>query len=305
MVEATEDRTFLAISQQNPVVGDPLVSASSLDPHANAINGHEQVDVSHGDLQYACTFPLDVPRVCDQAASDSDKGCDCFQDDVPYNRSVCQPPGRGPADLVQRSAKAYPGLRHLQVLKEVGDAAIVASICPKVLDKEADDYGYNPAVTALIDRVTNSVVRRCLPRALPVDEDGRVPCEVVQAFPRPASGCACEALGMVPIADPTLVDAVQDELQDLGQCGRADPKCAALCRCELPQLAGAALQACQNSRQISSLSGFCYISATAGEPAVGNPEFVQDCLGTAHRDLRLLGGAPKAQLFTLLACPTM
>ena len=304
MVESMQDRTFLPILQQNPIVGDAkLVSASSLNPHANVINGHEQVDVSHGDLQYACTFPLDVPRVCDEKALDANQGCDCFQDEVPYNRSICQPPSMGPADIVQRSAKAYPGLRHLQVLKEVGDAAIVASICPKVLDKQADDYGYNPAVAALIDRVTNSVVRRCLPRALPLDDEGRVPCEVVQAFPRPAGGCGCEALGLVEVADPTLVDAVQNELEDLGQCGRADPKCAALCRCELPQLAGAALQTCQNSQITADIFGFCYISATAGEPAVGNPEFVRDCRSTVRRDLRILGGAPKAQLFTLLACP--
>jgi hypothetical protein len=305
MVESTQDRTFLPISQRNPVVGDVrLVGASSLDPHANVINGHEQVDLSHGDLQYACTFPLDVPRVCDQAALDAGKGCDCYQDDVAYNRSICQPPSMGSADIIQRSAKAYPGLRHLQVLKEVGDAAIVASICPKVLDKSADDYGYNPAVAALIDRVTNSVVRRCLPRALPLDAGGRVPCEVVQAFPRPAEGCGCAALGLVEIADPTLGDAVQSKLEDLGQCGSTDPKCTALCRCELPQLAGQALEICQNAQQTADISGFCYISATTGEPAVGNAEFVRDCPGTGRRDLRILRGAPKTQLFTLLACPT-
>lgn len=306
MVEATQDRTFLPISQRNPIVGDiRLVSASSLDPNANVINGHEQVDFRQGDLQYACTFPLDEPRVCDQAAMDAGKGCDCYQDDVPYNRSICQPPAMGAADIIQRSAKAYPGLRHLQVLKDVGDAAIVASICPKVLDKQSDDYGYNPAVQALIDRVTNSVVRRCLPRALPLDEDGRVPCQVVQAFPRPAEGCGCEARGLVEVTDPTLVDVVQSKLEDLGQCGSADQKCAALCRCELLQLEGAALRNCQNSRQILDRSGFCYISATAGEPAVGQPELVEGCPENKHRDLRLLSDAPKSQLFTLLACPTL
>jgi hypothetical protein len=301
MVESTQDRTFLPISQRNPIVGDALVSASSLNPHANVINGHEQVDVDHTDLQYACTFPLDVPRVCDRDSS-PDKGCDCFEDDRAYNRSLCQPSSGGAADTLQRSAKAYPGLRHLQVLKEIGDAAIVASICPKVLDKQADDYGYNPAVAALIDRVTNSVVRRCLPRPLPLDEAGRVPCQVVQAFPRPGEGCGCGAWGMVDIGDPTLADAVQSKLEDLGQCGSADPKCAALCRCELPQLAGPALATCQNTEQTADLAGFCYVSAD--EPAAGNAEFVRDCPATGRRDLRILRGAPKTQLFTLLACPS-
>jgi hypothetical protein len=305
MLETTADRTELSVAQRNPVVTEVrLESANSNDPHANVINGHEQVDVSQTDLQYACTFPIGTPRLCDQKALDADQGCDCFESDIPYNRSVCQPDEQGRADILQRSAKAYPGLRHLQVLKEVGDSAIVASICPKVFDKAASDYGYNPAVEALIDRVTNSVVRRCLTRALSVDDDGRVPCEVVQAFPRPASGCGCEALGMVEVADPTLASAVQSKLQSLGQCGNGDAKCTGLCRCQLPQLSGPALQTCQNSRQTADLSGFCYISSTPGQPDVGNPDFVVDCPGVRRHDLRILGGAPKAQLFTLLACPT-
>lgn len=304
MVETTMDRTDLPIPQANPIVGsERLVSGPSNDPRANAINGHEQIDVSHSDLQYACTFPLDLPRRCDQAAFDADQGCDCFAEDLVYNRSLCQPKAGGLPDIIQRSAKAYPGLRHLQVLKEVGGAAIVASICPKVLDKSESDYGYNPAVEALIDRVTNSVVRRCLPRGLPVDELGRVPCEVVQAFPK-SGGCDCAALGLAELADPTLSDAVQDELVSLGQCGSADPKCNGLCRCQLPQLEGVQLLDCQNSFDNSNVSGFCYISAAPGEPFVGNADFVEDCPADRRRDLRLLGGAPKAQLFTLLACPT-
>lgn len=305
MVEATTDRTDLPIPQSNPIVAsERLVSGRSTDPRANAINGHEQIDLSHSDLQYACTFPLDVQRRCDQAAFDADQGCDCFAEDLVYNRSLCQPPEGGLPDIVQRSAKAYPGLRHLQVLKEVGDAAIVASICPKVLDKSDEDYGYNPAVKALIDRVTNSVVRRCLSHGLPLDEQGRVPCEVVQAFPKAGGGCNCAALGLAELADPTLVDAVQDELVSLGQCGNADPKCTGLCRCQLPQFEGVQLVDCQNSFEISNVSGFCYISAAPGEPFVGNVGFVKDCPADRRRDLRLLGGAPKAQLFTLLACPT-
>jgi hypothetical protein len=305
MVETTTDRTGLPIPQTNPIVeSERLVSSSSVDPRANAINGHEQVDLSHSDLQYACTFPLDVPRRCDQVAFDANQGCDCYAEDAPYNRSICQPPGGGSADIMQRSAKAYPGLRHLQVLREVGDAAIVASICPKVLDKSQSDYGYNPAVEALIDRVTNSVVRRCLAKGLPLDELGRVPCEVVQAFPESGDGCDCAALGLAELADPTLRDAVQDELMSLGQCGSADPKCTGVCRCQLPQFEGVELVDCQNSFETSSASGFCYISAAPQEPFVGNVAFVKDCPTDRRRDLRLLGGAPKAQLFTLLACPT-
>ena len=109
---------------------------------------------------------------------------------------------------------------------------------------------------------------------------------------------------MVEVADATLAEAVQSKLEDLGQCGSADPGCAALCRCELPQLAGPALATCQNTRDSADLAGFCYISATASEPSVGSADFVRDCPGTQRRDLRLLRGAPKTELFTLLACPS-
>jgi len=39
--------------------------------------------------------------------------CDCFASDAKYNRSLCD-------GTIQRSAKAYPGLRHLRVLKDFG-----------------------------------------------------------------------------------------------------------------------------------------------------------------------------------------
>ncbi len=43
----------------------------------------------------------------------------------------------GPPTSTEYYAKAYPGTRELQVLKDVGEMAVVASICPKVL-KSAD-----------------------------------------------------------------------------------------------------------------------------------------------------------------------
>ena len=59
----------------------------------------------------------------------------------------------------RRFAKAYPGLRHLQVLKGIGEQvpgvnnAIVASICPKITDRNNPAYGYNPAIAAIIERL--------------------------------------------------------------------------------------------------------------------------------------------------------
>ena len=79
-------------SGTNPITGAAIAPPSSTDPTANPINGHEQ-NYSGRDLQYACTFPLPEPLVCDRAREDSAQGCDCFENELPLNRPVCQPPG--------------------------------------------------------------------------------------------------------------------------------------------------------------------------------------------------------------------
>jgi hypothetical protein len=45
-------------------------------------------------------------------------------------------------------------LRQLQVLYDYGDNSIVASICPKTIDEGASDFGYRPAVDALLTRLS-------------------------------------------------------------------------------------------------------------------------------------------------------
>jgi hypothetical protein len=69
------------------------------------------------------------------------------------NNALCQPPSGGPAETTQHFDGAFPGLRQLQVLRDVGDSAITASICPKVFDPASPDYGYRPAMTSLAARL--------------------------------------------------------------------------------------------------------------------------------------------------------
>jgi hypothetical protein len=73
-------------------------------------------------------------------------------------------------DGTQERGKAYPGLRELAVLKGIGAGAVVASICPKNVAPESGQsvdtdpsYGYNPAMTAIVERM-----KRALP-ALPLE----------------------------------------------------------------------------------------------------------------------------------------
>ena len=136
----------------NPITGDALTTSTSTDPHANAINGHESVDVG-SVLQAACTFPLTTPAICDQAADDAGLGCRCYAADARLNRPECQPPAGGPAGTTQYSEIASPGLRQLELLQSLGNNAVTASACPKVTTPNAADYGYRPAMKALAIRL--------------------------------------------------------------------------------------------------------------------------------------------------------
>ena len=152
MIEAPYDRAMLSSVHANPFTGDALVASNSTDPQANAINGHESIDLG-SDLQAACSFPLTTPVVCDMQAFDAGLGCRCYAEDAPYNRAACQPPGGGPPGTTQYYEVAFPGLRHLQLLQTLGDNAITASACPKITSPNAVDFGYRPAMKALAARL--------------------------------------------------------------------------------------------------------------------------------------------------------
>ncbi len=160
-------------------------------PGADPKNGHEwrvPSDPNYADLQYACIFPLSKPRDC----TGTDTDCDCWNGDVTYN-PLCQN-GSGAYGKIQYGAKAYPGLRELEFLKGVGNQGIVGSICPKnTTDPTQPDYGYRPAIESIIVRLRRALRNQCLPRALEPDEQGSVPCVVVEIWSPPSGEtCRCE-----------------------------------------------------------------------------------------------------------------
>jgi hypothetical protein len=62
----------------------------------------------------------------------------------------------------QSGAKGYPGLRQLEVLRGIGQQAIVGSICPaNTRDMNRADYGYRPVIAAIIKRLRNPL-RGCV-----------------------------------------------------------------------------------------------------------------------------------------------
>ena len=144
----------------------PGLAGPTSAPTADPIHGHEW-DISmnsptpNADLQYACTFELSPVKVCTEATD-----CDCF---VPAGgnaaaakNSLCQERTTGAYSTTQSGAKAYPGLRQLEVLKGLGQQAIVGSICPaNTRDKTKADYGYRPVIAAIVNRLRNPL-RGCI-----------------------------------------------------------------------------------------------------------------------------------------------
>jgi hypothetical protein len=135
-------------------------------PSADPINGHEW-DPSMGyptpnaDLQYACTFGLNPPKVCTETTD-----CDCFGpaggNPAAAGNPLCQNATTGAYSTTQGGAKAYPGLRQLEVLQGLGQQAIVGSICPaNTSDKTRIDYGYRPVISAIVNRLRNPL-RGCI-----------------------------------------------------------------------------------------------------------------------------------------------
>lgn len=136
---------------KNPITGDDVLPPTS--STRNRINGHEwDTSINRDDLQYACVFPLPQSRDCASVGTN----CDCPADPAPgtSKNPLCQNAAGGAYGTVQYYAKGYPGIRHLTVLKGLGAQGIAASVCPANLtDANALDYGYRPALNAVIDRL--------------------------------------------------------------------------------------------------------------------------------------------------------
>ncbi|WP_437585672.1 hypothetical protein [Sorangium sp. So ce1000] len=158
MIESSAPR-----SGANPITGEPIVQ-----PNAtgwNAINGREYTIPlgSTGDLQYACIFnlPDGHERVCDGTT----QSCDCRTIGGQINDNpLCRPEGTsdpaapGDRSTTQDHAKAYPGLRELQLIRALGERGVAGSICPAQLaDTSSPDYGYRPVMNAVLDRLSTAL----------------------------------------------------------------------------------------------------------------------------------------------------
>jgi hypothetical protein len=134
------------LQSQSPRAGLPTPAASDT---ADPMNGREW-DTGSLDLQYACTFPLTTPKDCKEPAFAG--ACDCASGTPPLP-PLCDATTR----TMQVRAKAYPGIRQLELARELGGRAVVASICPKDANPNSPTYGYRAAIQALGNRMAASL----------------------------------------------------------------------------------------------------------------------------------------------------
>jgi hypothetical protein len=285
---------------------NPLIPTEAVLPPTsttlNAFNGHEQgVLPARDDLQFACIFKLATAVTPAECTANPD-GCDCNADEFTKMSPLCTGV-TAQADGSQVSAKGYPGVRELQVLKGYGANSIVASICPKNPTPAANtnngltdpDFGYNPAVAAIVERLKEALTVKCLPRPLVPDatgsadptaanynpDIGKVPCAVVEVRPQTQTspgvydgGCPdpdCTDMGRAQLTGESakVIPAAQQFLYDEGQCGTGTGSvpCDKECFCALDQFTGQDLLTCETMSDPGNLYGYCYVDPAAATEA--------------------------------------
>lgn len=300
MIESTVPR-----SGSHPFLPNAAIAPAdaAVPPTRDVISGHEQAPPDRDDLQYACIFELETPVNCTESF------CDCALSTNPEGeknkkRPLCQPPGGGAFGTTQHYAKAYPGTRHLEVLKGIGGQAIVASICPKVVRSARPDadpnFGYNPAMAALVDRIGPALANQCLGRAPALEKDGSTSCVILEVDP--AGGCDCTGAGRrAPDAD--VMETVRGELRDSRTCGDevGQTSCNQVCACQISETTGDALNRCRGGAAAATeQAGYCYVDPDKG---LGSPDLVRDCPSTQRRLLRFVGAdTPKKGSLAYMAC---
>jgi len=179
MIESIAPRTDLGVKKY---AGD-----RSVDP----ISGGERDILTGDDLQYACIGKRSV----------TEKAHDCDGPSPETRTPLCDPGGTQPY------FKAYPGLRHLRILRDLGPLGYAASIC-------SDEYA--SAVHGITERVRAVISGKCLRTNLTADSSGALPCVLYESFSGPTifGKTRCEEIGpgyCTPGAKPCRVESEQIE----------------------------------------------------------------------------------------------
>jgi hypothetical protein len=190
----TKTRRF---DQAHPLLRESIDPREGVSPNGDGAHDREW-NTRGRELQYTCTFELETPRDC----SPNDARCDCGES---TDSPLCDPtnPHR------QLRGKAYPALSTLAVARDLGERAVVSSICPReARDKTSADYGYRPAMRTLYQSIRDNLVGSCVPKLHP-DIEGHVPCLVLEAQPKEVTTCDASR-GRRP-ADPDTLRRLRED----------------------------------------------------------------------------------------------
>jgi hypothetical protein len=256
---------------------------------ADPINGREWVTDTNPaqggafvDLQFACTFPLQLARDC--TATENQQACDCPKDPgatwgAQYLPPLCGGPQAVSAtaqalpETTQIAAKAYPTIREIELAKLMGAQGVLSSICPiDVADNETKDdpyYGYRPAVAAIVDRLKGALANECIPETLTTAKDGSAPCLVLEALPDPADTCKNEGFANADAESAAKFRASIQSAEPSATRGVEGEDIALNAICEVPSLTPAAnpsdFSAVGNAAtcKMGSDPGWCYVTGAA------------------------------------------
>ncbi|WP_394837915.1 hypothetical protein LVJ94_13470 [Pendulispora rubella] len=207
-------------------------------------------DTRGQDLQYACTYPLATPKDC----SASPDGCECTQQS---DSSICDPT----RPSMQVRGKAYPSVNALAVAKALGPQGVVASACPRTMDVNRPEYGYRPAIEALVSHMKSAFgPEQCLPTALAPRENGTVDCRLLELLPAGEQATACDPAKGLEQPEASALTRFRENQK----AANADAASLALPVCALKQLLSADLV--QGSCESSPAPGWCYVTR-ASQPA--------------------------------------
>lgn len=279
----------------------------------NPVNGHEWRNPGNTDPQYACIFrlPDTATRDCTAVASGPAprSACDCTNVVPSDANPLCQD-SSGAYTTTQRFAKAYPSLRELSVMRDLGVNSVPASLCARNLaDVTGQDYGYRPAFDPVVNRLKETLTGTCLPNAIrplpdPNDPSKTVaPCTVTEARPNPDGSIRCDPNRGRTDLPPGAVAMALAQLRSQGVCdGDSQAPCSTYTLCEIQE----ADASCHTDQYPdSSTTGWCFVDPD--DVSTDSSSIVEKCPADARRVVRFVDpqwDTPANGATALVTCTT-
>ncbi len=257
-------------------------------------------DSKKGDLMYACTFdlPADLQRKGTNGSGTPSTSvettvfdCSKYWDSPLCDKPLTKNDGTDTTLRTQIKAKAYPTIRELRVVRGLGQQGVAASICAQKVTGDSNDpnFGYNPAVNAIVDRLKAALANQCLPEPLNASADGSVPCLILERLKDKGEESLCNnAAQGRKIPDAQILQRYID-----GKLAE-DPKSdiADYPICELVQTPKPTGESCETE----TTPGFCYVQNGGDKkPAKGCSQAVVYAANTFSGDTLFQGSTIELQ----------